>query len=38
MVEQAVIQGLTGAVAGGVTMLVVGFIKHSIEEHRSIKG
>jgi len=33
--EQVVLQGLTGAVAGGIAMLVVGFIKHSIDQHKS---
>jgi hypothetical protein len=35
--EQVVIQGLTGAVAGGISMLVVGFLKHSIDQHKSAK-
>lgn len=35
--EQIMLQGLTGAVAGGITMLVVGFLKHSIEQHKSGK-
>jgi hypothetical protein len=30
-VQQAVLQGLTGGVAGGILTLVVGFIKHSID-------
>jgi uncharacterized membrane protein YeaQ/YmgE (transglycosylase-associated protein family) len=34
-VENAVIQLLTGAVAGGCLTLVVGFVKHSIDQHRS---
>jgi uncharacterized membrane protein YeaQ/YmgE (transglycosylase-associated protein family) len=34
-VENAVVQVLAGAVAGGCTTLVVGFVKHSIEHHRS---
>lgn len=32
------VQGLAGAVAGGVAMLFVGFAKHSIDQHRSTKG
>jgi hypothetical protein len=32
--EQVVLQVLTGAAAGGIVMLVVGFIKHSIEHHK----
>jgi uncharacterized membrane protein YeaQ/YmgE (transglycosylase-associated protein family) len=32
-VEQAVLQGLAGAAAGGIVTLVVGFIKHSIDQH-----
>jgi uncharacterized membrane protein YeaQ/YmgE (transglycosylase-associated protein family) len=32
-VDNAVLQGLAGAAAGGCLMLVVGFIKHSID-HR----
>jgi hypothetical protein len=34
-VEQGVLQGLTGAAAGGILTLIVGFIKHSIDEHKS---
>ena len=30
--EQAVLQGLTGAVAGGIAMLLVGFAKHSMQQ------
>jgi hypothetical protein len=33
-VEEAVVQGVTGAVTGGILTLVVGFIKHSIDHHR----
>ena len=33
--DNAVLQGLAGIAAGGCLMLVVGFIKHSIEHHRS---
>lgn len=33
-VEQAILQGLTGAAAGGIAMLVVGFIKHSLEQRQ----
>jgi hypothetical protein len=32
--EQAVVQGLTGAAAGGIAMLVVGFAKHSMEQQK----
>jgi hypothetical protein len=32
--EQAVIQGLTGAVAGGIAVLVVGMIKLGIDHHK----
>ena len=35
VVEQAVVQGLTGAVVGGITVLVAGFIKHSFDHHSS---
>jgi hypothetical protein len=31
IVEVVVLQGLTGAVVGGIAMLLVGFIKHSID-------
>ena len=31
-VEQVVLQGLTGAVAGGIVTLMVGFIKHGIDQ------
>jgi hypothetical protein len=34
-VEQAVLQGLTGAAAGGILTLVLGFIKNSVEHHKS---
>lgn len=30
--EQAVLQGLTGAVAGGIAMLLFGFAKHSMQQ------
>jgi hypothetical protein len=33
--EQAIIQAVTGAVVGGICTLMVGFIKRSIEEHKS---
>jgi hypothetical protein len=33
--DNAVLQGLTGLAAGGCLMLVVGFIKHSIEKHKA---
>jgi hypothetical protein len=33
-VEQAVLQGLTGAAAGGILMLIVGFIKHGVDHHK----
>jgi uncharacterized membrane protein YeaQ/YmgE (transglycosylase-associated protein family) len=36
-VEQAVLQGLTGAVAGAILVLIVGFVKHSIDQHRAGK-
>jgi hypothetical protein len=35
VVEQSVLQGLTGAAAGGIVTLAVGFIKHGIEHHKS---
>jgi hypothetical protein len=34
-VDNAVIQALTGACAGGITMLLVGLLKHSVDQHRS---
>jgi hypothetical protein len=37
VVENGIIQGLAGLVAGGVVMLVVGLAKHGIEHHRSHK-
>jgi hypothetical protein len=36
--DNAVLQGLTGLAAGGCLMLVVGFIKHSIEKPQTEKG
>jgi hypothetical protein len=33
--EQALIQAVTGAVVGGICTLLVGFIKRSIDEHKS---
>jgi uncharacterized membrane protein YeaQ/YmgE (transglycosylase-associated protein family) len=36
--ELAMLQGLTGAVAGGIAMLLFGFLKHSIEQHKSTKS
>lgn len=30
--EEAVLQGLTGAVTGGIAMLLVGFAKHSMQQ------
>jgi uncharacterized membrane protein YeaQ/YmgE (transglycosylase-associated protein family) len=37
LVEQAILQGLTGAAAGAILVLVVGFVKHSIDQHRAGK-
>ena len=37
-VEQAVTQGLTGAVAGGIAVLVVGMIKAGIDQHEASDG
>jgi hypothetical protein len=34
-VEQAMLQAFTGAAVGGIGTLLVGFIKHSIGEHKS---
>jgi hypothetical protein len=36
-VELAMLQGLTGAAAGGILTLVAGFLRHAIEEHKSGK-
>jgi uncharacterized membrane protein YeaQ/YmgE (transglycosylase-associated protein family) len=33
--EQTLIQGVTGAVVGGICTLLVGFIRRSIDEHKS---
>lgn len=38
LVEQSVLQGLTGAAAGGILTLVAGFLKHSIETHKAGKN
>jgi uncharacterized membrane protein YeaQ/YmgE (transglycosylase-associated protein family) len=35
--DNVVLQGLTGLAAGGCLMLIVGFVKHSIEKHRAEK-
>jgi uncharacterized membrane protein YeaQ/YmgE (transglycosylase-associated protein family) len=35
VVDQAVVQGLVGAVAGGILMLVVGLVKHSLDRGKS---
>jgi uncharacterized membrane protein YeaQ/YmgE (transglycosylase-associated protein family) len=32
--DEAVLQGLTGAVAGGIAMLVVGFVKYNMEQEK----
>jgi hypothetical protein len=32
--EQVILQGLAGAVAGAIAMLAVGFVKHSIDQHK----
>jgi hypothetical protein len=37
LVEQAIVQGLTGVVAGAILTLVVGFVKHSMDEHKARK-
>jgi uncharacterized membrane protein YeaQ/YmgE (transglycosylase-associated protein family) len=34
LVTQWVLQGLAGLVAGGIFTLAVGFVKHSIDQHR----
>jgi uncharacterized membrane protein YeaQ/YmgE (transglycosylase-associated protein family) len=33
--DQYVIQALTGAIAGGIAVLLVGLIRHSIDHHKS---
>jgi hypothetical protein len=33
--DNAVLQGLAGVAAGGCLVLIVGFIKHSIDHHRA---
>ena len=35
--EQLMLQALAGAAAGGIMMLLVGFIKHSIDQHKTPK-
>ena len=37
-VELVILQGLTGAVAGGIAMLFFGILKHSIDQHKSTKS
>jgi hypothetical protein len=34
-VEQFILQALAGAAAGGIATLIIGFLKHSIDQHRS---
>lgn len=34
-VEQAVLQGLTGAVAGAIAVFAFGLVKHLVEQHRA---
>ena len=36
--ERALLHGLTGAVAGGILMMIVGFIKHSLDAHRGLRS
>jgi uncharacterized membrane protein YeaQ/YmgE (transglycosylase-associated protein family) len=36
--DNVVLQGLTGLAAGGCLMLVVGFIKHSIQKNKTEKN
>jgi hypothetical protein len=36
--EQAIVQGLAGAVAGGIAMLAVGLVKYGLDQHKSTKG
>jgi hypothetical protein len=37
LVDQVVLQGLTGAAAGAIATLMVGFVKHSIDQNKSTK-
>jgi len=34
-VEQTILQALTGATAGAVAMLIIGFLKHPIDQRKS---
>ena len=36
-VEQAVLQGIAGVTAGAIATLAIGFLKHSIDQHKSAK-
>jgi uncharacterized membrane protein YeaQ/YmgE (transglycosylase-associated protein family) len=38
LLDNAIIQGLAGAAAGATVTLIVGFLKHSIDQHRSQKN
>jgi len=38
LVEQVLLQCLAGVAAGGIAMLIVGFVKHSIEQTKSTKS
>jgi uncharacterized membrane protein YeaQ/YmgE (transglycosylase-associated protein family) len=37
-VEQVIVQGLAGAVAGGIAMFLVAILRHGIEHHKGAKS
>jgi hypothetical protein len=37
-VEQSLLQGLTGAVAGAALTMIVGLVKHGVDQHRAGKS
>jgi hypothetical protein len=36
-VSEAILQGLTGLAAGAIVTLIVGFVKHSMDQHKAGK-
>ncbi|MGO9004258.1 MAG: hypothetical protein ACLQIQ_00230 [Beijerinckiaceae bacterium] len=38
LAELVIVEGLAGAVAGGIATLLFGFLKHNIDQHKFTKG